>query len=29
VWGAWGVQNGEPSVYEPNAPPRGTNAKMG
>jgi hypothetical protein len=29
VWGAWRVQNGEPSVYEPNAPPLGTNAKMG
>jgi hypothetical protein len=26
VWGAWGVQDGPSTVYEPNAPPRGTDA---
>jgi hypothetical protein len=29
VWGAWGVQNGPSPVYEPDAPPRVTEAKTG
>jgi hypothetical protein len=29
VWGAWGVQNGPSPVYEPDAPPRGTDARTG
>ena len=29
VWGAWGVQNGPSPVCEPDAPPRGTDAKTG
>jgi hypothetical protein len=29
VWGAWRVQNGPFPVYEPDAPPRVTEAKMG
>jgi hypothetical protein len=29
VWGAWGVQNGPSTVYEPDAPPRVTEAKTG
>jgi hypothetical protein len=29
VWGAWGVQNGPSTVYEPDAPPGGTDARTG
>jgi hypothetical protein len=29
VWGAWGVQDGPSTVYEPDAPPRGTDARTG
>jgi hypothetical protein len=29
VWGAWGVQNSPSPVYEPEAPPRGTDARTG
>jgi hypothetical protein len=29
VWGAWRVQNGPSPVYEPDAPPRVTEAKTG
>jgi hypothetical protein len=29
MWGAWGVQNGLSPVYEPDAPPRGTDARTG
>jgi hypothetical protein len=29
VWGAWGVQDGPSTVNEPNAPPRGTDARTG
>ena len=29
MWGAWGVQNGPSPVYEPDAPPRVTEAKTG
>jgi hypothetical protein len=29
VWRAWGVQDGSSTVYEPNAPPRGTATRTG
>jgi hypothetical protein len=29
VWGAWGVHDGPSSVYESDAPPRGTDARTG
>jgi hypothetical protein len=29
VWEAWGVQDGPSTVYEPDAPPTGTDARTG